>query len=67
MAKVASPIRQVQSSVRAQHKPQMEQVSTLLYAMGDSANDILQTLQLDEGTVSYEEIKKSLNDHFAEQ
>ena len=37
-------------------KPETEQVSTLLYAMGDSADDILQTLQLDEGTVSYEEI-----------
>jgi len=48
------------------NKPQTEQVSTLLYAMGDSADDILQTLQLDEGTVSYEAIKKSLNDHFAE-
>ena len=49
------------------NKPQTEQVSTLLYAMGDSADDILQTLRLDEGTVSYEEIKKSLNDHFAER
>ena len=47
-------------------KPPTEQVSTLLYAMGDSANDILQTLRLDEGTVSYDEIKKSLNDYFAE-
>ena len=47
-------------------KPQTKQVSTLLYAMGDSADDILQTLRLDEGTVSYEEIKKSLNDYFAE-
>ena len=35
--------------------------------MGDSADDILQTLQLDEGTVSYDEIKKSLNDYFAER
>jgi len=35
--------------------------------MGDSADDILQMLQLDKGTVSYEEIKKSLNDHFAER
>ena len=49
------------------NKSQTEQVSTLLYAMGDSADDILQTLRLDEGTVSYEEIKKSLNDHFAER
>ena len=35
--------------------------------MGDSAGDILQMLRLDEGTVSYEEIKKSLNNHFAER
>ena len=48
-------------------KPSTEQVSTLLYAMGDSADDILQTLRLDEGTVSYNEIKKSLNDYFAER
>ena len=32
------------------NKPQTEQVSTLLYAMGDSADDILQTLRLDEET-----------------
>ena len=48
-------------------KPQTEQVSTLLYAMDDSADDILRTLRLDEGTVCYEEIKKSLNDYFAER
>ena len=35
--------------------------------MGDSADDILQTLRLDKGTVSYEEIKKSLNDYFADR
>ena len=35
--------------------------------MGNSANDILQTLPLDKGTVSYNEIKKSLNDYFAER
>ena len=46
------------------NKPQTEQVSTLLNAMGDSADDILQTLQLNKGTVSYQEIKKSLNDYF---
>ena len=33
--------------------------------MGDSADDILQTLRLDEVTVSYEEIRKSLNEYFA--
>lgn len=48
-------------------KPQTEQVNTLLYAMGDSADDILQMLQLDKGTVSYEEITKSLNDYFADR
>ena len=48
------------------YEPQTKQVSTLLYAMGDSADDILLTLRLDEGTVSYEEIKRSLNDYFAE-
>ncbi|XP_068671098.1 uncharacterized protein [Montipora capricornis] len=33
-------------------KPETEQVSILLYAMGDSADDILQTLRIDGGTVS---------------
>ena len=35
--------------------------------MGDSANDILKTLRIDEKTVSYEEIRKSLNNYFAER
>jgi len=30
-------------------KPQTKQVSTLLYAMGNSADDFLETLQLNEG------------------
>ena len=49
------------------NKPEKEQVITLLYTMGDSADNILQTLRIDEGTVSYWEIKKSLNDYFAER
>ena len=32
--------------------------------MGDSADDILQTFRIDEGTVAYEDIKKSLKDYF---
>lgn len=30
------------------NKPEMQQVSTLLYAMGDSADDILKMLRIDE-------------------
>lgn len=36
-------------ALQLNNKPQTEQVSTLLYAMGDSADDILQTLLLDKG------------------
>ena len=44
-------------------KPQTEQISNL----GDRAVVIIQTLRIDEGTASYEKIKKSLNDYFAER
>ena len=32
--------------------------------MGDSADDILQTFRIDEGTVAYEDIKNSFKDYF---
>ena len=35
-------------------KPEYEQVSTLLYAMGDCADDILATLRLDETKATYD-------------
>ena len=42
-------------------------MSTLVYAMGDCADDILQTLQINEENASYEDIKKTLNDYYAER
>ncbi|XP_077863848.1 uncharacterized protein LOC144348251 [Saccoglossus kowalevskii] len=47
-----------------QNKTEREQVSTLLYAMGDCAYDILTTLQIDEETYTYEDVKKALNDYY---
>ncbi|XP_077864282.1 uncharacterized protein LOC144349635 [Saccoglossus kowalevskii] len=47
-----------------QNKTEREQVSTLLYAMGDCADDILTTLRIDEETSTYEDVKKALNDYF---
>ena len=38
------------------HRSQSEQVSTLLYAMGDVADDILSILRIDETTTSYTEL-----------
>ena len=45
-------------------KSNAEQVNTLLYAMGESADDILATLRVDETKVSYEEIKTALDNYF---
>ena len=45
-------------------KPQYEQVSSLLYAMGDCADDILATLHLDETKATYDEVCTTLNGYF---
>ncbi len=49
------------------NKTQAEQVCTLLYSMGECANDILKTLEIDEEKASFEEVKKALDDHFSER
>ena len=46
------------------HKPDIEQVGTLLYAMGECADDILKTLNIDEDKASYEEVKTALNEYY---
>ena len=46
------------------NKPEYEQVSTLLYAMGDCADDILATLRLDETKATYSEVRTALNGYF---
>ena len=45
-------------------KANTEQVSTFLYSMGESADDILATLSIDETTISYEDIKKKFDEYF---
>lgn len=45
-------------------KPEHEQVSTLLYAMGDCADDSLATLRIDEHKATYEEVRTALNSYF---
>ena len=45
-------------------KPDHEQVSTLLYAMGDCADDILITLRISEDTADYDEVVQALNKHY---
>ena len=45
-------------------KSNVEQVSTLLYAMGESADDILATLRVNETKASYEEMKSALDNYF---
>ena len=49
---------------RLKNKPEHEQVSPLLYAMGDCADDILATLQIDENKATYEEVRTALNSYF---
>jgi len=45
-------------------KPKSEQVSSLLYCMGDCADDILITLDIDEQKSTYSEVLDALDLHF---
>ena len=49
------------------NKTEAEQVSTLLYEMGECADDILKTLQIVEDKDSHEEFKSALENHFSER
>ena len=46
------------------NKTEPEQVATLLYSMGDCADDILTTLDIDESKASYQEVKTALNTYY---
>ena len=46
------------------HRSQSEQVSALLYAMGDVADDILSILRIDETTTSYTELIDLMDGYF---
>jgi len=63
---VEPTFRALQDSLWPKNKPEYEQVSTLLYAMGDCADDtcILATLRLDETKATYNEVRTALNGYF---
>ena len=47
------------------NKSEENQISTLMYSIGDGADDIYQSFHLtDEGEYSYEVVKKKFDDHF---
>ena len=48
-----------------QNKTEQEQVGTLLYAMGECADDIITTLRVNEETASYTDVRAALNGYFA--
>ena len=52
---------------RLQNKTEQEQVGTLLYAMGECADDIVTTLHVNKETASYTEVRAALNGYFAAQ
>lgn len=41
-----------------------EQVSSFLYCIGECANDIIKTLNIDEEKTTYEEVKSAINNYF---
>ncbi|GFO36250.1 Pol protein [Plakobranchus ocellatus] len=46
------------------NKPEDEQVGTLLYSMGDIADDILSVVRLDETKATYNETLSALDGYF---
>lgn len=52
------------SSIGLKNKYEHEQVSALLYAMGDCADDILAVARIDENKATYEEVRTTLNSYF---
>ena len=50
---------------RLQNKTEQEQVGTLLYALGECADDIITTLRVNEETASYTDVRAALNGYFA--
>ncbi len=46
------------------NKPNADQVSILLYSMGDCADDILSTLTVNEEIDTYEDVKTALDEYF---
>ena len=50
---------------RLQNKTEQVLVETLLYAMGECADDIVTTLCINEETATYTDIRAALNGYFA--
>jgi len=48
-------------------KTQPEQVATLLYTIGNSADDLVTTLRINEGSDNYKQVLKKITDHFAQR
>ena len=46
------------------NKPNADQVSILLYSMGDCADDILSTLTVNEEIDTYDDVKTALDEYF---
>ena len=55
----------IRQSSELSGKSEENQISTLIYSMGDGADDIYQSFRFtDEGERSYEVVKKKFDDHF---
>ena len=54
----------LQDRLRPQQKGKREQVSTLLYSMGECADDIIVALSIKEETATYDEVKTVLDEHY---
>lgn len=52
------------SSIGLKNKYEHEQVSALLYAMGDCADDIRAIARIDENKATYEDVRTTLNSYF---
>ena len=54
-------------STSLSQKSREEQVSLFLFTMGDIADDLLATMQVDEATVTYDDLVGAFNAHFNER
>ena len=54
-------------STSLSQKPRAEQVSLFLFSMGDVADDLLATMNVNEATVTYDELVAAFNSHFNER
>ena len=68
MGQVDPPIREIQSSLKIGAEGRRRQVNTLIYAMGDQANDIPTSFMLsDEDRKSYATVKSKFDNRFIQR